>query len=69
MRHGYVYIKTEEGWQRENRTVMGLSWVGKVTGETLDAHHRDGDTQNNDRSNLEVMTHREHIRRHRLAGE
>lgn len=73
--HGYVLIKRPDhpnadcrGYVYEHRLVAEQI-VGRPLTRGEHVHHRDGNKQNNDPSNLEVMPSREHHAvRHRTTG-
>lgn len=63
---GYVYVRAPEhptvyanGFYPEHRLVVEKA-IGRSLSRDEHVHHRDGDKQNNDLSNLEVLTAREH---------
>ena len=63
-KQGYVYVKTEQGWELEHRMVMA-----KTLGRPLKAgeivHHKDEDRANNDPGNLVLCQGlREHLQTH-----
>lgn len=60
---GYVEIWTPTGPRLEHRVVMERT-LGRAVAEHEVVHHRDGNKQNNDPSNLELMTQSEHARHH-----
>jgi hypothetical protein len=70
---GYVWVQALDhpwprarGYIREHVRVIELELGRRLRpGEAV--HHRDGDKTNNDRSNLELVNAREHVRAHRLA--
>lgn len=53
--------------RHEHRVVME-KYLGRKLKPTEIVHHKDGNKQNNDISNLEVMSQSEHIRKHLKAG-
>jgi hypothetical protein len=61
----YIWVKTDNGWRKEHIAVWerfnGLLHEGCVV------HHLDGDKQNNDISNLDMMTSQKHGSIHKGA--
>lgn len=53
------------GYVRENVRIME-SHIGRRIGRGEVVHHRDHDKSNNALDNLELLTHGEHSRRHRI---
>ena len=50
--------------------VVAEDIVGRILRKDEVVHHKDGDRRNNDISNLQVMTHQEHVDlRHRIYTE
>jgi ribonucleotide reductase alpha subunit len=57
-RYKVVKLSTESRYQKEHRFVAGH--YSDISG--MNVHHKDDDSLNNHRSNLEVLTHSEHSR-------
>ena len=53
-RRGYVWIRTEYGWELEHRAVM-RSKLRRWLRTDEHVHHKDGNKKNNDAANLEVI--------------
>jgi len=60
---GYIEIKTEGGFKRKNVAVMEAH-IGRLMEQHEIVHHKDGNKQNNEISNLEIMQNGEHTTRH-----
>lgn len=60
---GYWLVCTNEGDRLEHRVVMEKQ-IGRRLREDEIIHHRDGNKDNNDPSNLELMTQSAHARHH-----
>ena len=60
---GYVVVWFADGEQLEHRAVMSMH-LGRALLSTEVVHHRDGNKQNNDPANLQLMTQSEHARLH-----
>jgi hypothetical protein len=59
--HGYVQIKTKDGWQYEHRVVME-EMLGRKLTNTEVVHHLDGNGENNSPANLMLFENtREHL--------
>ena len=65
--NGRVEVKTERGFSFEHVHVMETYLGGELRHGAV-VHHIDGDTSNNDISNLAVMSNAAHTRLHNLAG-
>ena len=63
----YRMVMTAEGYEYEHRLVAG-NRLGRPLLPSEHVHHVDGDGLNNDPSNLEVLSHAEHMARHRGGG-
>ena len=65
---GYVRVATghPRGYEYEHRLVVQAAGVDIPDGYVV--HHRDGDTTNNELSNLEVMSRADHNRVHDNLG-
>lgn len=67
-KNGYISVKvgreqSTSGYQLEHRLVMER-YLGRRLRSDEHVHHRDGNRQNNDLSNLEVLSNAEHQRMH-----
>lgn len=60
---GYIEIKTESGFVREHVYVMEKHLGRKLESDEI-VHHRDGNKENNNILNLEVMRHGQHTTIH-----
>lgn len=73
--NGYVLIRVGEGhpladvrgYAYEHR-LIAFAKLGRPLEPGEHVHHIDGDKQNNDWSNIEVLTHAEHFVEHRKLG-
>ena len=68
IKNGYVFIKTEDGWQYEHRLVAAQK-MGRKLRSDEHAHHLDEDKRNNDPGNLLVMDAVAHGDLHYMMGE
>lgn len=60
----YRMVMTVDGYEYEHRLVAG-TMIGRPLRPDEHVHHIDGDGLNNDPTNLEVLSHAEHMARHR----
>lgn len=58
-----VVVKTDQGWEREHRVVVGAPNRSKQEQYAV-VHHIDGDPTNNTPENLQVMTQAQHALLH-----
>jgi hypothetical protein len=58
-----VSVKTDQGWEREHRVVVGAPNRSKQEQYAV-VHHIDGDPTNNTPENLQVMTQAQHALLH-----
>ena len=56
---GYIFVKTEHGWQLEHRLVAA-AMMGRPLSPKEVVHHRDGNKSNNAPENLEVLPSQGH---------
>jgi hypothetical protein len=62
-RKGEVFVRTKNGWDREYRTIVAPTILQKQQYDMV-VHHRDGNHNNNNPDNLEVMTRAQHTSLH-----
>lgn len=62
--NGYVEVTRGSNKGKGLHRVIAEEAIGRKLKDGEVVHHIDGDRSNNDPSNLEVMTHREHCRHH-----
>jgi hypothetical protein len=62
---GRAYINTPTGWKLMSRW-LGEKMVGRPLKRNEDVHHKNLDHSDDREENLQVMTHSEHMRLHRL---
>jgi hypothetical protein len=60
---GYVEEKTDHGWVRQHRAVMERH-LGRTLNDDEIVHHINGNKQDNQLENLEIMLHGEHTVHH-----
>jgi hypothetical protein len=61
---GYYHTYDEAGRQHQEHRLIMERIVGRPLRPNEDVHHKDEDKKNNDPSNLEILTRREHARLH-----
>jgi hypothetical protein len=62
-RDGYIVVWTPDGDILEHRKIM-QDHLGRLLSPEEIVHHKDGNKQNNEISNLELMTQNQHARHH-----
>lgn len=59
-----IYVVCDKGPRWNRKTIYLHRLITQVKNRNMEVHHKDRNILNNQRSNLEVLTRQEHMRRH-----
>lgn len=63
-RSGYEYIYNKQGQPVYVHRIQAMKMLGRYLKDNEVVHHKDEDPSNNEFSNLEIMTRKQHYRHH-----